>query len=97
MGNGRSIRIWKDRWVPRLDNFTPGSPTEVRHDDALVSDLIDVETGNWDTEQIANLFSHNDADLIRAIPLSKTDAPDILVWHWEQNGLYSVEWLSHAC
>ena len=44
VGNGRSIRIWKDSWITKLNSFMP-EPTLVGLDEnAMVSELIDEET-----------------------------------------------------
>ncbi|PNX68328.1 hypothetical protein L195_g056107, partial [Trifolium pratense] len=69
-------------------------------DDALVSDLIDEHTRQWNRSLIFNFFTNDEALKIVSTPLSISLPADNINWRWEKDGLYSVrncwllEWLS---
>ena len=57
----------------------------------MVSDLIDSSTRQWNVTLIANMFNQHDVEQICSIPISRTGANDVLVWHYEESGVYSVK------
>ena len=44
----------------------------------------------WDIELLKDLFSEQDAWAIAGIPLSNTTREDVLIWHFERRGMYTV-------
>ena len=66
VGNGRTVEIWRDRWIPTPDNFkvvTPQGPNvELVTPQGLnvelvkVEQLIDGNTGMWKVAQIKKTF-----------------------------------------
>ncbi|KAK4404352.1 putative ribonuclease H protein [Sesamum angolense] len=63
-----------------------------------VADLIDEATHSCKTEQIDNLFWHDDAAVIKAIPIGHFSSPDTQVWHYNKNGSFSFKSTYHiAC
>ncbi|GAU51235.1 hypothetical protein TSUD_412370 [Trifolium subterraneum] len=48
IGNGLKVKIWKDSWLPRQVDFKVKSPNQGLEDLALVSDLIDLDSKQWD-------------------------------------------------
>ena len=46
--------------------------------------------GIWDESELGELLLPIDRDLISAIPLSIEPQRDMLIWHHEKNGTYSV-------
>ena len=89
VGNGRSINIWKDWWIPKLDRAAL-NPVNELHEDATVSELIDAETRLWKSDMTEAYFGLNVADFIKVILLSRIDADDVLTWTLEHSSIYSV-------
>ncbi|GAA0168701.1 hypothetical protein LIER_23360 [Lithospermum erythrorhizon] len=83
-GDGRSIDVWKDPWVPRLGNFRMfgGGSREPR----LVSQLI--VGGQWDTQNVVEVVAEEVAHDILAMPLIRVPARDKLIWHHTKCGNY---------
>ena len=75
VGDGRSIKIWNEKWIPSLPNFMTSATGDVRGV-VMVNDLIDAHTRQWNADLIANIFRIDEVDYIRAIPLSRTEAAD---------------------
>ena len=42
-GNGQSIRVWEDKWLPHLSTYKVISPRVLLPSISRVCDLIDVE------------------------------------------------------
>ena len=56
VGNGNSIRIWGDKWLPTIPTHKVASPRLFLHPDTLVGEIIDHENVWWKTEALAALF-----------------------------------------
>ena len=61
----------------------------------LVSDLIDQYTKEWDTKLISQIFPPNEAEMIQAIPLTKTTYDDVRIWEHEKRGSFTVKSCYH--
>ncbi|XP_075654781.1 uncharacterized protein LOC142624945 [Castanea sativa] len=68
VGNGANIKIWQDKWLPRVSSHRVLSPRLFLSADMNVADLIDSGTTRWKTEVIDNLFISHEAELIKSIP-----------------------------
>ncbi|PRQ21155.1 putative RNA-directed DNA polymerase [Rosa chinensis] len=87
VGNGTSIRIWDDPWIPRPNLFR-----SIRYGPSplvLVSDLM--VDGHWNKELIFENFHADEALLICSIPLSRSIVPDRLIWHFDMKGLFTTK------
>ncbi|CAL9030450.1 unnamed protein product [Prunus brigantina] len=47
IGDGRSVKVWGDRWIPKPISFQVSSATVVGHENDLVSELIDPVLHQW--------------------------------------------------
>ncbi|XP_062015245.1 uncharacterized protein LOC133731834 [Rosa rugosa] len=88
VGDGQSIHIWDDPWLPRPSSFRPfirrdGAPTLVR--ELLLPGL------SWNSDVIAQWFEPEDVMLIFFIPLSQRSVSDRLIWHFDAKGLFSTK------
>ncbi|KAL0395125.1 UNVERIFIED_CONTAM: putative mitochondrial protein [Sesamum latifolium] len=63
-----------------------------------VADLIDSGYGDWDGDKIGALFWPIDRDIILSISISRAGDEDIIIWHFSNNGIFSVRSAYHlAC
>ena len=85
MGDGASIKIWEDPWIPNSPNKKPMTP---RSNIVLtkVSELIDVDSRSWDEELITDIFWPIDAQRILNIPLAVGMMDDFVSWHPDKRG-----------
>lgn len=89
IGNGESVDIWNDPWLPR---GTTRRPSTVQEQTMLrrVSELINPATTQWDEVLVRNVFNHEDAEVILSITLgSRSD--DFVAWHFDPKGVFSVK------
>ncbi len=88
VGNGHSIRIWRDPWLPRNHSRRP---ITVRGNcrTKWVADLMGVD-GTWDEQVVKRIFWPMDAELILTIRLSARAEEDFLAWHPDKWGVFSV-------
>ncbi|KAA3475778.1 Ribonuclease H-like superfamily protein [Gossypium australe] len=78
IGNGRSVNIWNDPWLPG-----PGNSR------LLVQNICT----QWTTKEdiIHKFVDHDQARRILNIPLAQTNAKDTLVWRHDNTGEYTVK------
>ncbi|KAE8801707.1 Alanyl-tRNA synthetase [Hordeum vulgare] len=90
IGDGSSIDVWTDKWIPSTETMTPTVKppgTTV----TLVSELIDIEAGAWRVDQVRENFAASDAEAILNIPLRRGGGADFLAWAHEKSGNYTVK------
>lgn len=88
VGNGESIDIWNDPWLPR--GITRRVSTARR--DVLinrVSDLINPNEGEWDAQLIHDTFHQDGVPIILSISV-RQHMDDVVAWHFDAKGLFSV-------
>ena len=54
--------------------------------------LIDVDQKRWKTEVVENMLLRFEVEIIRTIPLCRTDQPDVLTWPYNPKGEYTVKY-----
>jgi len=91
VGDGSSIKIWKDRWIPSSSSHLVSSPVGVLGQEATVSELIDRERGCWISNVVSENFRKDEADAILNIPLSPNLPKDRVIWIGSKSGLFSVK------
>jgi len=95
VGNGLSINIWTDRWIPRPITYSVQSPQRKLGQQAVVGDLIDQRQGLWKSDLIHEVFMHEEAKIIEIIPLSPCLPPDRLIWKETKDGKFNVRSAYH--
>ncbi|XP_041023932.1 uncharacterized mitochondrial protein AtMg00310-like [Juglans microcarpa x Juglans regia] len=91
IGNGNSVRIWTDKWLPTPSTFKPQSGFQFFDREAKVNLLINHQTREWNINVIKEIFSKEDADTIVQIPLSHYTRSDQLIWRCTKNGMFNVK------
>ena len=69
VGNGHSIMIWKDKWVPSPSTYKVIPPVSSLPEDSRVAALIDEVNGAWKNEVVWHFLPY-EADLICSIALN---------------------------
>ncbi|KAL0311521.1 UNVERIFIED_CONTAM: putative ribonuclease H protein [Sesamum angustifolium] len=95
IGTGHSVDVWKDPWIPRPASFRIITPNVHNVQNMCVSNLISPITREWDVDTINALLWPVDREAILQIPLSTSGGPDLLIWHYSNNGLFSVRSAYH--
>lgn len=69
-GNGKSVRTWKHRWIPRRYCHRGQSNITDLGEDAKVVDLIDANLKWWNENLLIKLFTPQEVDMIKSIPIN---------------------------
>lgn len=78
VGDGTSIRIWSDLWLPSDFLLYIPSPAASEFEEAQVVSLVDPATNEWNLATLLELFLARDISLIKSIPLSCKSVEDKL-------------------
>ena len=90
VGNGESIQVWGDRWLPSTSTYKVVSPKLFLHEDTRVSEFIDPDVAGWKGGALDAVFLPHEAELIKSIPISLQLPEDKLIWALTSNGFFSV-------
>ncbi|CAL1376774.1 unnamed protein product [Linum trigynum] len=69
IGNGASVRIWGDRWLPSTPGYIIQSAPMGLPVESVVRELIEEETEQWDDTLLESCFPTAMVDAIHQIPL----------------------------
>ena len=91
VGNGSSISIWTDPWLP--STFLPfiSSPMVLGWEEATVTSLLDDSSLGWKQDTLNLLFSQRDKELINSILLCGKLVEDVLMWPFTPTESYTVK------
>ena len=84
-------RHMADRWLPRKYSPRVLSPRLEALLGAKVCSLIDAEQRQWKIEVLENTLISFEVEIIRTIPLSRTNQLDVLTWPYNPKGEYTVK------
>lgn len=90
IGNGESVRVWRDKWLPTPFTYRVGSPQRLSNSDFGENELIDQNMGQWNTNLIHQLFLSYEVDTILSIPISSRLLVDKKIWAGTANGHFNV-------
>ena len=79
VGDGKSIKIWQDYWLPRKHSPQVLSYPLESMENASVSALIIAGTRRWNEEMIDGIFAPEEAAMIKNIPLGNAESEDVLM------------------
>ena len=92
IGDGESIDVWLDPWVPWIKCFIPSLKVESSSLLPMkVAELIDFGTHTWKTTMVRDIFNPTSTQAILSIPIPIRLRPDKLVWVPKSKGLFSVK------
>lgn len=92
LGDGKSIDIWIDQWVPWIANFKPQPRVEEYKQFPIKAfQLIDSTSRSWNVGMGREIFIHTDAHAILTIPIPFTPKQDRLIWLPDSKGVFSVK------
>ena len=80
IGDGRSVKILGDTWLPKPSSFKIQSPCQGLNVNATISTLIDTSTVSWNGSFIRQSFNQEEVEIICNFPISKYGQGDILYW-----------------
>jgi ribonuclease HI len=95
VGNGQTIKIWGDRWIPIPSTFRIQSPPRVLSPNSNVKELFENDRKGWDRDKLESIFSSEEIAVITSIPISLTDQPDTQIWRCTNSGIFSVKSAYH--
>ena len=91
VGNGRSIKIWGEKWIPSSDSGRIVTPRTSMDSEAKVASLIVQERAEWDVALIRRSFLPYEAKAILSIPISPMNPSDSQVWAKSPNDIFTVK------
>ena len=90
VGNGKTIHIWEDKWLPTPTTYKAISPPLDFNDFPMVSTLIDKDTKRKKADLVKKAFLPFEAYTILGIPLNYSLPKDMLIWTGNKRGEFSV-------
>lgn len=91
VGDGRSIKIWKDAWLDGDGTGKLITPVRVLDQDDTVDKLMDSSNHMWCPDIVNEVLFPIDAERVMNIPISSTGVPDMRVWIASTDGLFRVK------
>jgi hypothetical protein len=91
VGNGESIKVWGDAWLPPPHKLFFLPPRTNLDPEMRVSSLIDGDSGWWNLSLIWSIFGPSDVARIGSIILSPLRQPDRLVCCGTPSGIFTVK------
>ena len=85
VGNGNSINIWRDKWLP-----VPLSRSNMQTQVELVWDLLTTDRQQWNSPLIAELFEPHIAAMINSAALGDGTSRDCLLWNHTPKHTFTV-------
>ena len=90
IGDGSSVKIFKDSWLPDVHSGRVLSPVSVLSEDATVDQLLDSESRWWNTNLVETIFIPSEAQQIKSIPVCHSAQKDFLFWPLSRTSMYQV-------
>ncbi|XP_060974461.1 uncharacterized protein LOC133039585 [Cannabis sativa] len=88
VGNGRTIRVWQDKWLPRSNGTIVHRPIDA-NPNITVSSLLNNKE-EWNVNTLNNYFHKENVPWILGIPID-IHSEDMLVWPFTKDGHYIVK------
>ncbi|KAL2929163.1 hypothetical protein RDABS01_034574 [Bienertia sinuspersici] len=91
VGDGRSIRVWDEAWLPGNSSSIVPTPNLNSSPELMVCNLINSESGKWDIEALRLHFTEADVHAILDVPLVYPLTKDMRFWWPTHDGIYTVK------
>ena len=91
IGNGQSIKIREDKWLPVQSNRSVISSLPSIAPETKVSSLINPELRGWNSSLVNQLFLPHEATVICGMPLSIRLPPDKIIWGLTPSGMFTTK------
>ncbi|XP_072088879.1 uncharacterized protein [Arachis hypogaea] len=95
IGDGKTIKIWKDPWLPKQNGSRIWSPPKILDPNATVETLIREEEKAWNTDLINQIFAPFEARQIQEIPIPRSEQTDTFIWKKARDGMFRVKLAYH--
>ena len=89
VGNGASIRAWRDPWIPRDNNYHPRSD-QGRCRYRWVADFL-LPDGAWNVQRLQQYFIEEDITTILKIHTSRRNEDDFISWQPDKRGMFTIK------
>lgn len=96
IGNGNSVDMWNHAWLPVHPPRPPRSLNIMDPAEKVHSYIHENGTG-WNREKLREYVHEEDLEEILKIKISATAEADLLGWHYNEDGIYTVKsgyWLN---
>lgn len=89
VGDGKSIKIMSDNWIP---NVQAGLVSPLMHipEDATVQFLMEEGGKEWNHDLVKYAFDEETANEILQVPISRHGGDDFASWPHDKRGLFTV-------
>lgn len=91
MGDGRSIKIWDDRWLPFMESRKVVSPRPSIEENEKVEGLIVRDRAEWNVERVRGIFLPREVEAVLSIQINPMNSRNSQVWAKSTNGIFLVK------
>ena len=91
VGDGLSINVYRDRWIPKYPTNKPFLSVRDDEEEVWVSSLINQDLYVWRKDVIMARFTQEEGEAICDIPLSRRQVPDSVFWKHSKDGIFTVK------
>ena len=92
VGNGASINVWVDPWIPWLAGFKPTPKDDsIQRNPLMVSNSISTEDHCWNLPLLNELFNSESVEATQKIHILLRGRADKLIWVPDSKEAFSVK------
>lgn len=86
-----TTKIWNTPWLPSTDTGCITTVMHVELQDATVQGLINVDTGEWDSDVLRDICNDRDRELILRVPFPSRRREDSWFWLLDDKGKFTFK------